>query len=60
MPINLDGVTEKGSITVGKLADMVLLNEDIFEIPPERIRNVRALKTFVGGKLIFDGTKSLP
>ena len=45
---------EKGSITPGKLADMVLLDEDIFSIPPEKIREVGVLKTFVGGKLIFD------
>jgi predicted amidohydrolase YtcJ len=45
---------EKGSITPGKLADMVLLSEDIFSIPAEQIREVRALKTFVGGKLVFD------
>jgi predicted amidohydrolase YtcJ len=45
---------EKGSITPGKLADMVLLSDDIFSIPPEKIRDVRVLKTFVGGKLIFD------
>lgn len=46
--------SEKGSITSGKLADMVLLTEDIFSIPPEKIREVRVLKTFVGGKLMFD------
>jgi len=45
---------EKGSITPGKLADIVLLSEDIFSIPPEKIREVRVLKTFVGGKLVFD------
>ncbi len=47
---------EKGSITPGKLADMVLLSDDIFSIAPEKIRDVRALKTFVGGRLIFDAT----
>jgi predicted amidohydrolase YtcJ len=45
---------EKGSITPGKLADMVLLSDDIFSIAPEKIRDARVLKTFVGGKLIFD------
>lgn len=45
---------EKGSITPGKLADMVLLSDDIFSIAPEKIRGVRVLKTFVGGKLTFD------
>jgi predicted amidohydrolase YtcJ len=45
---------EKGSITPGKLADMVLLSDDIFSIVPEKIRDVRVLKTFVGGRLVFD------
>jgi predicted amidohydrolase YtcJ len=45
---------EKGSITVGKLADMVMLSEDIFIVEPARIRNVKVLKTFVGGKLIWE------
>jgi predicted amidohydrolase YtcJ len=47
---------EKGSITPGKLADMVLLSDDIFSIVPEKIRNVRVLKTFVGGRLVFDAS----
>ncbi|MGB6473955.1 MAG: amidohydrolase [Candidatus Sulfotelmatobacter sp.] len=45
---------EKGSITPGKLADMVLLSDDIFSIVPEKIREVRVLKTFVGGRLVYD------
>jgi predicted amidohydrolase YtcJ len=45
---------EKGSITTGKFADMVLLSDDIFEIAPEKIRDVRVIKTFVGGRLVFD------
>jgi len=44
---------EKGSITPGKLADMVLLSDDIFTIAPEKIRDVRVLKTFVGGRIVF-------
>jgi predicted amidohydrolase YtcJ len=47
---------EKGSITPGKLADMALLSDDIFSIAPEKIRGVRVLKTFVGGRLVFDAT----
>lgn len=49
---------EKGSITPGKLADMVLLGEDIFSIEPARIRNVKLLKTFVGGKMVWDATEN--
>jgi len=45
---------EKGSITRGKLADMVLLSDDIFTIPPEKIRDVQVLKTIVGGELVWD------
>jgi hypothetical protein len=45
---------QKGSISVGKLADMVLLSDDIFSIPPEKIRDVKVMKTFVGGKVVWD------
>ncbi len=45
---------EKGSITPGKLADLVLLNDDIFSIDPTKIRDVKVLKTIVGGKIIWD------
>jgi predicted amidohydrolase YtcJ len=45
---------EKGSITPGKLADMVLLNDDIFSIAPASIREAKVLKTIVGGKIVWD------
>jgi predicted amidohydrolase YtcJ len=44
----------KGSITPGKLADMVLLSDDIFSIEPAKIRAVNVLKTIVGGKVVWD------
>ncbi|MBS1853596.1 MAG: amidohydrolase family protein [Acidobacteria bacterium] len=47
---------EKGSITPGKLADMVLVSDDLFTIAPEKIRDVKVLKTFVGGKLVWDAS----
>lgn len=46
---------EKGSITPGKLADMVLLSDDIFAIDPPRIREVKIVTTIVGGKTVWDG-----
>ncbi|HXY48094.1 MAG TPA: amidohydrolase family protein [Terriglobales bacterium] len=46
---------EKGSITPGKLADMVLLSDDIFTIDPARIREVKVLKTIVGGRTVYEG-----
>jgi predicted amidohydrolase YtcJ len=45
---------EKGSIAVGKLADLVILSDDLFTIDPVKIRDVKVLKTFVGGKLVWD------
>jgi predicted amidohydrolase YtcJ len=44
---------EKGSITSGKLADMVLLSDDVLTIDPVKIRDVKVLKTWVGGKLTY-------
>jgi predicted amidohydrolase YtcJ len=45
---------EKGSISPGKLADMVLLSDDVLSIDPVTIRDVKVLKTWVGGKLTYD------
>jgi predicted amidohydrolase YtcJ len=44
---------EKGSITAGKLADMVILSDDIFTVRPEAIKDVKVEKTIVGGKLVY-------
>lgn len=40
---------EKGSIEPGKLADFVLLSEDIMTMPIEEVPNLKAEKVFVGG-----------
>ncbi|MGA7381909.1 MAG: amidohydrolase, partial [Terriglobales bacterium] len=48
---------EKGSITRGKLADMVILSGDIFSIDPANIRDVTVLKTIVGGKVVWDASR---
>jgi predicted amidohydrolase YtcJ len=47
---------EKGSITPGKLADLVLLSDDVLTIAPAAIRNVHVLKTWLGGKQIYEAT----
>ena len=44
---------EKGTIARGKLADLVILSGDIFNIPPASIRDVKVMTTIVGGKVIF-------
>jgi hypothetical protein len=45
---------EKGSISVGKLADMVILSDDIFTIDPVKIRDVKVLRTIVGGRTVYE------
>lgn len=43
----------KGSIEAGKLADLVLLNEDIFLIDPVKIKDVKVDMTVFDGKVIY-------
>jgi len=45
--------TYKGTLQVGKLADIVILDADIFKIAPEKIRDMHVVKTIVGGKIIY-------
>lgn len=44
---------ELGSIEVGKLADLVILSEDIFEIDAENIINTKVTLTMVGGDVMY-------
>jgi predicted amidohydrolase YtcJ len=46
--------TRKGSIEVGKLGDLAVLSEDFLACPEERLREIRALVTVVGGKVVWE------
>ncbi len=43
----------KGTLEVGKLADMAVLAEDAFEIQPERIKDIKVEMTIVGGEIKY-------
>jgi predicted amidohydrolase YtcJ len=43
----------KGSITPGKLADLVVINRNLFEIPVEDINQVRVKMTVSGGRIVY-------
>ncbi len=44
---------EKGSIAPGKLADMVLLSDDILHLDPTKIPDVEVDMTMVGGRIVW-------
>ena len=46
----------KGTLEPGKLADFVVLGDDITAIDPVKIRDTKVLQTWVGGKKVFDST----
>src|SRR5579863_754776 len=43
----------KGAITAGKLADYVVLAEDLYSIPVDRIKDVKIVRTVTGGKTVY-------
>jgi predicted amidohydrolase YtcJ len=47
---------ERGSIEVGKMADFILTDKDLMQIPNEEMRGVKVLKTVVGGEQVYSIT----
>jgi predicted amidohydrolase YtcJ len=43
----------KGSLEAGKLADFVVLSDDLFQVPVQRIPEIKIEKTYIGGHLAF-------
>jgi predicted amidohydrolase YtcJ len=46
---------EKGSLEVGKLGDLIIVDRDVLTCPVDDIRNVKVLTTIVGGKVVYEG-----
>ena len=46
--------TTKGSITPGKVADLVVLNDDPTAVPPEEVQNITVEMTILDGKVVWD------
>jgi predicted amidohydrolase YtcJ len=45
---------ERGTLEVGKLADLAVLNKDYFKVPVEEVGEIEAAMTVVGGKVAFE------
>ncbi len=44
----------KGSITQGKLADLVLLSDDPTRVPPEQIKDIKVEMTIIAGEVVWE------
>lgn len=45
---------DKGTIASGKLADIVVLSNDLFALPPDRIKDAHVEITIAGGKVVYE------
>lgn len=45
----------RGSITPGKLADIVVLSDDPTRVPAEQIKDIKAEMTIIGGEVVWEG-----
>ncbi len=43
-----------GTIEPGKLADVVVLSDDYFTVPDEKLKKIRSVLTMVGGRIVHD------
>ena len=49
-----------GSLTPGKLADFVVLDQDIMRVAPEQVLSTRVIATYVGGKPVYERKPVVP
>lgn len=44
---------EKGTLKIGKKADLVILDRDLFDVSQRRIKNARVVATFINGEIVY-------
>ncbi len=47
-----DGI--KGTLSLGKLADITVLTRDITAVPEDEIRQTRVAYTIIGGRVVYE------
>lgn len=48
---------QEGSLEPGKLADLIVVSQNLFEIEPSKLGETEVLLTIVGGRIVFDSGK---
>ena len=48
---------EKGALTPGMLADVVMLDQDIFSVKPETIDKTKVVLTIMDGRVVYEGVR---
>ena len=49
-----DAETQKGTLAPGMLADLAVLSQDVFTVPPEQLPATESVLTIVGGRVIHE------
>lgn len=49
-----------GSLEVGKWADLIVLDRDYMTVPVDEIRDIKPVKTIIGGKIVYDSESDKP
>ena len=49
---------DKGSLETGKLADFIVVDRDVLNTSPEKLKDTKVLQTFVGGELVYEWRES--
>ena len=49
-----------GSLTAGKIADLIVVDRDLLTCPEEQIASTQVLRTYLAGELVHDGLKGTP
>lgn len=51
---------QKGSLETGKLADFIIVDRDVLRVPPDQLKDVKVLQTWVGGELVYERKEEQP
>jgi hypothetical protein len=43
----------EGSLEIGKLADLIVVSQNVFDVPARKIGETKVLTTIVGGRLVY-------